>query len=67
MKVRTSMQMLKILEQEKWTYFAEIITGDELGPFLEYSRNHLWRLGNKNAPERFSYQIDTGKRMLTIF
>jgi hypothetical protein len=60
-RVATSMKMLEILEQQEWTYFVRIITGDESWFFLQYSRNHVWRLSNENSPEPISQQNGQGK------
>jgi hypothetical protein len=59
--VATSMTMFKIPEQQELTHFAGIITRNESWFLLEYSRNQVRRLGNENAPERISQQIDTEK------
>jgi hypothetical protein len=66
-RVSTSIEMLEILEHQKRIHFAGIITGDESWFFLEYSRNHAWRLGDKNAQEGISQNIDREKHILTIF
>jgi hypothetical protein len=66
-RVKTSIEMLVSLQQQEPTNFARVITGDVSRLFLEYSRNHGWRLGDENAPERISQQMDTEKHVHTMF
>jgi histone-lysine N-methyltransferase SETMAR len=49
------------------TNFARIIAGDQSWFFLEYFRNHVWRLGEDNIPEWVLQKMDTEKHMFTIF
>jgi hypothetical protein len=62
-----SIEILQILEKQEPTNFAGIITGDESWFVLDCSRNHTWRLGDENSPERISQKIGTEKDMSIIF
>jgi hypothetical protein len=55
--VRTAGEMLRILMEQEAINFADIITGDESWFFLDDSRDHVWMLDNKNAPERVPQAI----------
>jgi hypothetical protein len=65
--VITWIKMLNILQQQKPTHFARSITVDEPWLFLDYPKNCVWKLHEKNAPERISRKIDTEEPILTLF
>jgi hypothetical protein len=66
-RVIASIEMSRILQNQKSVTFAGFVTGDESWFFLEHSRNRVWRLGDENAPEKISQETSTEKHMLAVF
>jgi hypothetical protein len=66
-RVTTAAEMLRIQKEQEVIDFAGIIADDESWFFLDYSRDHVWSLGDENLPERVSQKRNTEKHILTMF
>jgi histone-lysine N-methyltransferase SETMAR len=64
--VTTSIEILRILQNQMPINFAGVVTWDEFWLFLEYSRNHVWRLWNESDPEKISQKINAKKHMVIV-
>jgi hypothetical protein len=52
-RVMASIEMLQVLTKQGLANFAGTNTGDESSLLLDYSGNHIRRLGEESTPERF--------------
>jgi hypothetical protein len=66
-KFSPSIEMVRILENQRPMHPTRAVTRDESEFFLEYPRSRVWRLKDENAPERVSQKINRVKHMLTVF
>jgi hypothetical protein len=65
--VPTAIEMLRTLENQNPMNCMWVVTRDESWIFLDYSRNHAWRLGDENAPEKVPEIPSTETHRLTVF
>jgi hypothetical protein len=59
-------ELLQRLQIEETFGFAQIVTGDELWLYLNYSHNHMWSVSDDKCPVRLDEMIASEKHMLTL-